>query len=482
MTAPDLSPTTARETAALVQVHADAVAFFRTQLHGRSPGARAARALLQARAVPPAAAVAYQLGYAPPGWTGLSEHLRALGHPDERLIAAGVSLPSRHGTLLERFRNRLIFPVHHPSGGHPIAFLGRLVPAAGPARAGPGSTGRLGEPEPKYLNSPHTPLYSKGDVLYGLGSAVVRQAVAAGARPVLVEGPLDAIAVTCSGRDPAAHRGGPPRYVGVAPCGTSLTAAQVTTLQHHAGPLARGVGTAFDHDPPGQQAALRAFGLLTAAGAWPTAAALPAGLDPCDLAARHSPRALARALQQAAPLADAVVDAELDRWADRLGWAEGRVGAVRAAAHLLAALPPEHVARQVHRVATRLRLEHSELTAALLDTVSPDPPSPPPPAPPLRVAPHPRPDQPPDQPENPPRDLGPCAAPAHPTHPAGLARASFPRGIADPPARSRPPTATAAAAAAPAAPSSTNPRRVPTTSRRATAASPAAPHRATHHR
>lgn len=469
---------TARELAGLVQVHADATAFYCAQLHADDPGARAARALLRSRAVPPAAVSGYQLGYAPPGWTTLSEHLRALGHPDERLLAAGVSLPGRAGTLLDRFRNRVMFPVHHPSGRHPIAFLGRLVPeGGGPGRAGRQGPGRAEQAQPKYLNSPHTALYRKGEVLYGLGAAPVQQALAAGARPVLVEGPLDAIAVTWSSADPAGQPARTPGHVGVAPCGTALTAAQVHALHEHAGPLAqRGVGTAFDHDPAGRQAALRAFGLLTAAGAWPTAATLPAGQDPCDLLARHGPGALARALEQAAPLADVVVDAELDRWADQLRWAEGRVGAVRAAASLLAQLPPEHVGRQVHRVATRLGLEHSELTAALLDAVSPDPPQLP-----SRPAPH----RPLTRPAAPPPDQAAPAGHAHPD-PAALTRASFPAGIAG----LRAPSAGTPGVRAPGprapgrshAAADAQPASLSTTSRRSAPAVAPAPQPATHHR
>ena len=89
-------------------------------------------------------------------------------------------------------------------------------------------------------------------------------------------GALDAIAVTCAG-------GG--RYPGVAPSGTARTAGPVTALEAAAGPFAeRGVIVAFDADPAGRDAALRSFGLLRAAGAWPAAAALPDGQDPASLA------------------------------------------------------------------------------------------------------------------------------------------------------------------------------------------------------
>ncbi len=442
----------------LARVHADAAAFYSAQLHTTGPGAAAARALLQTRAVPPAAVEAYGLGYAPAGWTSLTRHLRTAGHPDERLLAAGLSLRSRHDALVDRFRDRVMFPVHHPSGNHLIAFLGRLVPAATPAPHSPNHSPShvprvsTAEAAPKYLNSPQTASYHKGEVLYGLGAAPARQALAAGAVPVLVEGPLDAIAVTCSNSGPPGQVGPGhvlPVHVGVAPCGTALTAAQVAVLQAHAGPLAeRGVGTAFDHDPAGAQAGLRAFALLRAAGAWPTAVVLPAGLDPSDLTALDGPAALAAALHAAGPLADLVVDAHLDAWADRLRWAEGRIGATRTAAHLLASFPPEQVGRQVHRVAERLGLQHSELTRALLEAVSPDRPQPPP-----QPARGPGPPTPGPAMPGPPMPGSPCA-PAPPS-PARLAAASYPSSLprptgTAPPSRAGPPTSSA---------SSTAPRR-----------------------
>jgi len=368
--AADLDP---EQLAALARVHADATALYRAQLHSRTSGGAAARALLVARGVPAGTAHGFGLGYAPAGWTALTDHLRTRGHPDTRLLAAGVSLPSRSGRLVDRFRDRLMFPVHDPTGRHVLGFLGRLLttqpdgsadPAAGPAAPGSGVTGSA----PKYLNSPHTDLYRKAEVLYGLGAAPTRQALAAGAVPVLVEGPLDAIAVTASAA---------PGFVGVAPCGTALTAGQVAVLRAYTGPLEqRGVSTAFDHDPAGRHAAARAFTLLRAAGAaWPTAATLPAGLDPAELARRDGPAALASALRAAGPLADLAVDEQLAAWTDRLHWAEGRIGAARAAARLLAGFPPEHLARQVHRLATHLELTHEQVTGTVLDALTQHPPA-----------------------------------------------------------------------------------------------------------
>ncbi len=176
------------------------------------------------------------------------------------------------------------------------------------------------------------------------------------------KGPLDAIAVTTASQG---------RHVGVAPSGTALTAGRVTTLNTTAGPLsARGIIVAFDSDPAGRQAALRAYPLLRAAGAWPTTADLPDGSDPASLTQHHGPAALTTALRTARPLAERVIDERLAGWAGRLDWPEGRLGAARDAARLLAALPAEHVGPQVQRLADRLGLDPATITAAVLDALT----------------------------------------------------------------------------------------------------------------
>jgi len=340
----------AADLAVLARLHADATVFYVGQLAAGSPEAARARQVLGQRAVPPTAVAAYEIGYAPPGWTAAVDHLRGRGYTDTQLLAAGVGTTTRRGSVVDRFRDRLMLPVRDPAGERVVAFLGRALAQS---------------PEvPKYLNSPQTALYRKGEVLYGLGADPTRQALAGGARPVLVEGALDAIAVTCAG-------GG--RYAGVAPSGTALTAGQVAALKLAAGPLAeRGVTVAFDADPAGRDAVLRSYGLLRAAGAWPATAALPDGQDPASLAQQQGPDALRAALDAAVPLADLVVDERLARWTGRLHWAEGQIGAARDAAGLIATFPSEQVGRQVLRVARQLGLEPAELTSAVVDAVSRD--------------------------------------------------------------------------------------------------------------
>jgi DNA primase len=353
--APAADPAPAADVEALARLHADAAAF--------CADAARATAMLAERAVPATAVAGFELGYAPPGWTALTDHLRGRGWTDAQLLDAGVGLRTRRGGVVDRFRDRLMFPVRGDSfqnlkaGSGQYARGERIVGFLGRALTEDADT-------PKYLNSPSSELYRKGEVLYGLGAEPTGRALAAGARPVLVEGPLDAIAVSSAG-------GG--RYVGVAPCGTALTSAQVAALDTAAGPLtASGVTVAFDNDSAGRQASLRAYELLRSTGAWPTTAILPDGLDPAALAQQQGSDALRTALDNAPPLADLVVDDRLARWADRAHWVEGRVGAARDAAAVIATLPPEHVGRQVLRVAERVGLDHCEVTHTVTDAVSRD--------------------------------------------------------------------------------------------------------------
>jgi DNA primase len=182
---------------------------------------------------------------------------------------------------------------------------------------------------------------------------------------VIVEGPFDAVAVTTVGAG---------RYVGVAPCGTNLTGSQVVALDR-AVPLAeRGVTVAFDCDDAGRAAAARTYAPLRATGAWPHAAELPDGQDPAGLARSAGSQALTAVLDEAIghPLADVLVDEKIARFSDRLGTAEGRVYATRAAAEVIATLQGEHVGRQVIRLAGQLDVDPTTVTAEVVEAVTRD--------------------------------------------------------------------------------------------------------------
>ena len=259
--------------------------------------------------------------------------------------AAGLGRRSVRGTLVDLFRDRAMLPIRS-ADGTVAGFIGRAAKAAG---AG----------VPKYLNSPGTGLYDKSEVLFGLWEA--REALAGGAQPVIVEGPLDAMAVSAAGGR---------RYAAVAPCGTALTARHVAALQDMAALETAGVLIAFDGDEAGRRAAVRAYYLLVRVTNRLDAVAFPPGQDPAQVLADHGPAAVIAMLSEhAQPLADLVIDAEVDKWRRWLRHAEGRINALRAAAPLVAAMPPEYVARQVARLAERLDLEYAIVTGAVTDAL-----------------------------------------------------------------------------------------------------------------
>jgi DNA primase len=342
----------------LIQVHALAVGFYTGRLHADGPDARRAIALLTDRGVDQDSAVAAQLGYAPRAWTTLVDHLRDVGINDVELRASGLVLESSRGTLLDRFRDRVIFPLN-TLGGQTVALLGRAVD--------PTATDRDGTRVPKYLNSPDTAIYRKSEHLYGL-SAATAEAIRGGAQPVIVEGPLDVLAVNRAARSSV---GAGHRHFAVAPCGTALTRAQVQLLDTATGGLTdRGIMTAFDGDDPGRQASLRAYDLLREIQAWPTTLDLPAGHDPDSFAAEHGAAALQVALQGATakPLADLVVDERIAR--HHLRWPEGQISACRAASAVVAAMPPEHATRQIIRIIAHTGLDPQTVTDLILDAIT----------------------------------------------------------------------------------------------------------------
>ncbi len=136
---------------------------------------------LASRSLEAALSERWRAGYAPERWTALVGHLRKLGFADEDLLASGIASRARTGQLIDRFRDRLVLPIRDGKGDL-VAFVGRTGPQVSAVTA------------PRYLNSPQTELYRKGEVLFGLAESADYRA--RGAVPTLVEGPLDAIAVT----------------------------------------------------------------------------------------------------------------------------------------------------------------------------------------------------------------------------------------------------------------------------------------------
>jgi DNA primase len=335
----------------LVGVNAAAAAYFRANLP-RSW----VTAYLRGRGFGPDITRRWQLGYAPGGWTRLLDHLRARGYPDALIEAAGLARQSSRGTLIDVFRNRAMFPVR---GVH-----GQIVAFAGRAPAG------AAEGTPKYLNSPGTSIFHKDHVLYGLAEGAA--ALHAGARPVLVEGYLDVIAVTEAGRFMARSGAGVRASVaGVAPGGTSLSSHQMELLAATCDlRIDRPLLVALDPDAAGLRAAVRDFRLICPYSPAAAVPVLPEGADPADIFKDGGPQALAAALGAGEhPLADVAIDAVIEPWKDKLQWVEGQIGAVRAAARLLAEAKPDDPAAHIARVAELTGIPFDQVADDVLDAL-----------------------------------------------------------------------------------------------------------------
>ncbi|RFS84642.1 hypothetical protein D0T12_13935 [Actinomadura spongiicola] len=344
-------------------ITADAERFFHARLTDSwVPG------YLAGRGFPAAVQRRWRIGYAPNGPRALTDHLRKLGHADDDITAAGLARPDdgpgggkRAGNgngerLRDTFRDRAMFAIRTQDGAV-AGFIGRR---------------RDDAPGPKYLNGPATSLFHKGELLYGLHEA--RDRLAAGARPVIVEGPLDAIAVTMAA---------PAEYAAVATCGLTLTAEQFDALAGIADLDGLGVLLALDGDPAGRAGAVRVWERLAGVGGPVETTALPPGHDPAGVLASGGRAAVRNALRTRTPLMDAVIDSAFDRAVAEVcngpvsaavggtfGSPEGRLAAIRAAAKIIATRPPE-AARQVVRVAARADVPPALVTEILCETVSP---------------------------------------------------------------------------------------------------------------
>jgi len=262
----------------LNEVAEAACSFFQAQLQSRAGAA--ALAYLDRRGLDAAAIERFRLGYAPAGSGLLKQHL-LVDFPEPMLLEAGViGQKEERDSSFDYFRDRVMFPILDRSG-RVIAFGGRV----------------MGDAKPKYLNSPDTPIFHKGSVLYGLSWA--RIGVGKGADLIVTEGYMDVIALHRAGFEGA-----------VAPLGTALTEQQLAELWR----LSEEPVLCFDGDAAGQRAASRALDralpLLTP-GKSLRFAVLPAGEDPDTLIGKFGVAAMQGVLKAARPLAEVLWSQEL---------------------------------------------------------------------------------------------------------------------------------------------------------------------------
>ena len=278
----------AAERETLLKVHEVAAAWFREQL-ASATGARGRR-LIAARGLTEGTAGAMGLGFAPPARDALRDALVAAGFSQAVLVRAVLVVQKDDGAVIDRFRNRVIIPICRDAGSV-IAFGGRALES---------------DQQPKYLNSPETPIYSKGRTLYGLNlsKAAIRQGNVA----VLVEGYFDFAQVYQAGLQGV-----------VASCGTALTPMQAQQLRRFTGKVV----LSFDPDAAGQGATAKSCEMLVAEGFEVNVAILPPGDDPDTFIRTHGGRGYRDRLAQSRPYLDYLLDRAAA--AHNLNTDEGRV-------------------------------------------------------------------------------------------------------------------------------------------------------------
>ncbi|MBC7223499.1 MAG: DNA primase, partial [Anaerolineae bacterium] len=316
-----------------------------------APEAEHARAYLASRHLTPETWQQFQLGYAPNEWRALSAYLLERGYPLEDLVAAGVVVEQEgRGVHYDRFRNRLVIPIRDRRG-QVVAFGARA----------------LDDSQPKYLNSPQTPLFDKGRLLFGLDSA--QEAIRATGRAVVVEGYMDVLMARQHGIENV-----------VATMGTALTEAHLALLAR----LTSRLVLALDADEAGNQATLRGLNLaretmrrravpvLTPSGRVRfedrldldlRILALPSGRDP-DEVIHENPENWERMVEAAVPVVDyyfQVVLADLD-----LSQARDKSRAVKALTPIIRDLGDD-VQREhyIQRLARLLQVSEQAIRAAM---------------------------------------------------------------------------------------------------------------------
>jgi len=285
---------------------------------------------LKARGLTGEIAAHFGIGYAEDGWQPLGA---MPGYADKGMETAGLVITGDGGKRYDRFRDRIMFPIHD-GGGRVIGFGGRV----------------LDKGEPKYLNSPETPLFSKGRELYGLFQA--RQPIRAAGRAIVVEGYMDVVALAQHGVEYA-----------VATLGTATTPAHVQKLFR----LTDTIVFCFDGDAAGRRAAWRALEntlALLADGKNARFLFLPDGEDPDDYIRQRGKASFEALVEAATPLSDFLLAELAQRYPPRS--AEGRAALVNAAKPLLAQITAPVLATLLRRgVAELAGLREADMDSLL---------------------------------------------------------------------------------------------------------------------
>jgi DNA primase len=314
--------------------------FYESQL--MSDEAITGRDFLKSRGFDKSAAERFGVGYAPKGWSNLTDHLKTVGFSIDELVVAGLATKSDRGAY-DKFRGRLIWPIRD-STGQVIGFGAR----------------KLYEDDqgPKYLNTSDTLVYHKSSVLYGIDLA--KKDISKQQRVVVVEGYTDVMACHLAGVTTA-----------VATCGTAFGDKHIRIINRLLSADKESpaqVIFTFDPDAAGQKAAMRAYADSHKFSAQTFVAVGPDGLDPCDLRSEKGDAAVVEMIDGKKPLFEFAIKQKISKF--DLSTIEGRVGAARAAAPVVAQiLDPSMRPAYTRELAGWVNLEGNEV-AALVDAAA----------------------------------------------------------------------------------------------------------------
>ena len=301
-----------------------------------SPAGKGAREYLKNRGMQDTTIIAeFRLGFALDGWRHLRDFLEREGVPLKLAEQAGLITKTDGGDFYDRFRGRLIFPIEDV-GGHVLAFGGRI----------------LGDGEPKYLNSPESPVYVKGRNLYGL--AKTREAIRKKGYAILVEGYFDLIALVNAGITNV-----------IAALGTALTKDQVELIRRYT----RGVVAIFDPDEGGKRALARSLELFLAGNIEARAVILPDNYDPDKYVRVHGRESLEEIIAHAPYMVDYYIENIIGKKGDTI---EDESDAVHEAVSFIANID-DAIKRNlfIKRVAEKLGIDQELLKREVRHTLIP---------------------------------------------------------------------------------------------------------------
>jgi DNA primase len=315
----------------LLSLHAEAAAWFHHNLL-RLKEAEHARAYMQQRGLNIDVAKRWQIGYAPNRWDALGQWARKAGYRRDELTESGLVTirdeQDQRAGFYDRFRDRLMFPIRNDVG-EVIAFSGRILDPNTPGG--------------KYVNSPETSLFTKGNVLFGFDRT--KRAVAKARAAIVLEGQIDLITCFEAGVENV-----------VAPQGTALTERHAALLRR----FADEVLLFFDADGAGEKAAERALEVLYAAGLEVRIGRLPAGEDPDSLIRGAG----AAVFQELAAASKDFFEFEIERGTEQNqgGTTAARVGVARKLMRFVG-LVPDQMTREtmLSRLASRFNLPRQAL-------------------------------------------------------------------------------------------------------------------------